>query len=86
MKVVNQLCKRDKPYKAITELYPDPYSNDSVYEILHRIAPDFNETFFDCKLFDQWVNCNDILYPFITDEGCCYVFNTFSIYELLTDE
>lgn len=86
MKVVNQLCKREKSRKAITDLYPDLYTNSTIFEVIQRIAPDFNETFIFCKHFDKWVDCNQILFPFLTDEGFCYAFNTISLSELLADE
>ena len=86
MKAINQLCKQERPRKTITNLYPDLYTENSIYDVIQRFAPDFNETFVFCKRFDKWIDCKKVFYPIITREGYCYTFNMMSLTELLTDE
>lgn len=87
MKVVNQMCVYQGAHQTITNLFPtDSHIDNSIYETIERISPNFNETFIFCKLFDKWINCNEILFPFLTDEGFCYTFNAISLGDLLTDQ
>lgn len=86
MKIVNQLCESRGIRGEISKLFNDVYVDDGVYDVIETIGPDFNETFVYCKLRDEWIDCEKIFSPFMSETGLCYSFNTLSLREILTDE
>lgn len=84
MKVASQFCN-DRIASDVLALLPDEYMDDGVVSTILEMAPKFNDTFIYCKIFGEWKNCNDWLYPIITDFGLCYTFNSLSLKEMLTD-
>lgn len=86
MKVINQLCEFGKKQKNLTKLFPDLYAPRSVYRTIMENVPELNETFVFCKLFNKWINCSEIFFPTLTNQGYCYSFNTVRLSEYLTDE
>lgn len=45
-----------------------------------------NLNFSYCKWMGRTYKCQDILKPIMTDEGLCYNFNMFDVYDINTDE
>lgn len=86
MKIVNQLCGNFGIRDNISKLFNDMYADDTIYHVLGNIGPDFNETFIYCKLLNEWIDCDKILAPFMSEIGLCYSFNTLSLREILTNE
>lgn len=82
---MNQLCDFTA-YENISKLFRELYVPEYMYFTMLNVAPQMNDTFAFCKLFDQWVNCEEIFFPVVTDAGFCYSFNTLRLPEYLTDE
>lgn len=80
-----QMCER-KQNQEIFKLLPNLYVNDSVYVTMTQILPDLQEMIVECKFFDKWRNCSDIIYPTLTGKGFCFSFNAIALSEYLTDE
>lgn len=85
MKVMNQLCKFEKTRKVF-KLFADEYAEKSMFQTMRSIDLDMNDTFAFCKLFDKWIDCDEIFFPVLTDTGICYSFNTMRLPEVLTNE
>lgn len=80
-----QMCERE-PDEKILKLLPNRNFNDSVYQTMSEILPEFNETIVLCNLFDNWTKCVDIVYPTLSEKEICYSFNTISLMEYVTNE
>lgn len=85
MKVVAQFCE-ERPDSNLLKLLPDLYADDSMYETMIDVGPDFNETFILCKMFDRWIDCGEILFRTMSESGFCQSFNTIRLEELFTDQ
>lgn len=82
MKVMNQLCQFDK---NMSKLFTDQYASESMYATMIKVLPHMSETFQFCKLFDEWINCRDIFFISMSNEGYCFSFNLVRLSEQLTD-
>lgn len=85
MKVATQLCE-DRPNFSFLNMLNDLYVNDSMFNAIFKIAPEFKETIVMCKLFDTWTDCNELLFPILTKKGLCYSFNALSLQKSLSNE
>ena len=85
MKIINQLCDYGRSTN-VSKLFPEMYAPETMYETMFTLAPDKNETFAFCKLFNKRIDCNEIFFTTLSDSGYCYSFNTLRIDEYLTDE
>lgn len=89
MKAINEICRNGQTimHQNITKSLPDESIDESILKYIFDIlAPDFNETFVGCKLFDKWIDCETVLHSMLTDKGKCYAFNNLNIHEILTSE
>lgn len=85
MRVIHQLCEVGKK-RNISKVYHELFVPEFMYEILLNTAPSIKDTFAFCKLLNNWIDCNEIFFPFLTDAGFCYSFNTLRLPEYLTNE
>lgn len=85
MKIVSQLCD-DWTANDILEFFTDNFSDNSVLNTIKDIVPRFEDSFLFCKLFDKWTSCDKYLFPIITEEGLCYIFNAVNINETISNE
>ncbi|KAB0792999.1 hypothetical protein PPYR_12619 [Photinus pyralis] len=63
--------------------------NDTIdYEtidFLGKVAPPFDEVFFQCKWMNQIQNCSRLFTPTLSEEGICFTFNMLDREELYTN-
>lgn len=87
IKLVSQFCFDIEGFavKAIDK-FPDEYLDDEMWNIANDIAPAFNETFINCKLFNKRIDCDKIFFPQMTERGLCYTFNTLNVQDMYTTQ
>lgn len=85
MKVISQICD-EFAAKDVFKFFPDNFTDNSILSIFKSLTPKFNVTMFTCKLFDKWTTCEEFFVPIVTEEGICYTFNSFSVFEMITNE
>ncbi|XP_055321191.1 pickpocket protein 28-like, partial [Sitodiplosis mosellana] len=85
VQIVSQLCN-DRIARDVFDLFNENYTDSSIQSIISELAPKFDDTFVRCKQFDRWTACDQLLFPIITEEGLCYVFNGFNINDIVTNE
>ena len=83
---MNQLCEFPCGRKDMSELFTDVYTNNTMYGTMLNVQPEISETFVFCKLFDKWINCNELFFPVLSDAGFCFSFNTVRLSEHVTNE
>lgn len=58
----------------------------TIINTLQELSVRMDETLFQCKWRNDFVNCTDILQPILTEEGICLTFNTLQADELFRAE
>lgn len=79
-----QLCELPQD-EIIEKLHPNRYLNDSWYQTLEYLKPDFEETIVQCKIFNKLENCTDVMVPILSEKGFCYSFNTFRLQDVINE-
>lgn len=69
----------------IWDLYPDNFTDNSILTTIKEMAPKFHDVVL-CKIFDEWTDCEDVLFPIYTDVGLCYTFNALHVNDIVTNE
>lgn len=85
MKLACQLCFEGTA-PNLTKSFSDEYFDDNTWSIINEVAPPFNETITDCKLFNKRIDCGKLFVPRTTERGLCYTFNTINADEMFADE
>lgn len=79
MNAACQICDEEIS-KDIFAALNDTHSfiDTTVHETIYKLLPKFDDTMILCWFMNNRRNCNDLLFPIITDEGVCYTFNGIS--------
>lgn len=85
IQMVSQICD-DRIAFDIFDLSADNFADPSILSHITNLAPKFTDTMVLCKLLDRWTNCDQFLFPMITEEGLCYSFNMLNMNELVSNE
>lgn len=60
--------------------------NRNLISILREVAPQFNETLFQCKYRSFTDTCDKLFHEIITEEGICYTFNALDGKDIYREE
>lgn len=87
MKVAYQICdfeigSKVKSFAAMS----DEFTDNQILFRMSKMAPNFADTMFLCKIFNTWSNCKNFLSPVYTESGLCYTFNSMNLNDILTNE
>lgn len=84
MIAVLQVCS-DSVNKGLNETDEYNFTGPEIFEIIHEVAPSFNETLVDCKFQNKQELCRDYFQQVITEEGLCYTFNSLDPSDIYRD-
>ena len=67
--------------------FKDRFANESIYDTIQEIAPQFKEILNQCS-FDgsRYVPCSPKMKTILTDEGLCFALNALNSHEMYTNE
>lgn len=88
MKFANQFCYEGTTsglFSGFTDKYLED-DEDNLWNTINEIAPAFNETLINCKLFGKEINCDKLFVARTSERGLCYTFNTLNAYQMYTNE
>lgn len=85
MKVACQFCD-DEHVRHMVKLFPENYTDSSIYDTLYNILPEYEDMLYLCKFMDRTASCNNYLYPYLTEYGVCFSFNTLRADDIYTNE
>lgn len=61
-------------------------TTDELYDLIYDMAPTFEDTIKICWWLGKLVNCSDIVFPVMTEEGICFTYNSLNSYEIYSDK
>lgn len=62
------------------------FINESIYDVIRDMAPNFEETVQICWWQSKIENCSKFVFPVMTEEGICFTFNSLNSREIYTDQ
>lgn len=83
MEVLHILCNFDR---LPNEHFGHKLINESVYKLIHDMAPAFYDTMFFCMWQTKARSCMETFVPVITELGLCYAFNMLNSWDVFTNE
>lgn len=85
MKIASQMCE-ERFSRDIYQMFTDNFTDSKILATINNLAPKFDDTMEFCRFSEDESGCRKYLFPIITEEGLCYVFNALNINEVTTDE
>lgn len=66
--------------------FKDRFENESIYDTIQDVAPQFEDIFNECFFDDRNYPCSQKMKPILTDDGLCFAFNALNSHEMYTNE
>lgn len=86
MEALIHLCQLNENKVIVCDHFGNQFMNDSIYQLIHEMAPTCNETLSYCKWQERKYPCMELFKPVFTEKGICFAFNALNSRDTFSEQ